>query len=167
MTARRPRRLPPVKHRPAAQTLPTSGTLLFPAFLAAAFVLKLAVMVQLKDHVLTQPDAGLDTTAYVLLARRVLGGELALGPGLYFVSPLYIYFLAGVLAVTNSFTAVRLVQIVLGTAAVWLIYVAAYEWYGSRAAWFSAVLAALTGLFSFYESLLIQAALDPFLTAAA
>jgi len=34
-------------------------------FLAVVFALKLAVMWQLKDHVLTQPDAGLDTTAYV------------------------------------------------------------------------------------------------------
>ena len=124
-------------------------------------------MLQLKDHVLTQPDAGLDTTTYVSLAQRVLGGDLALRPGLYFVSPLYIYFLAGVLAVANSFTAVRVLQVVLGTTAVWLIYVAANEWFGRRAAWCSAVLAALTGLFTFYESLLIQAALDPFLTAAA
>ena len=136
------------------------------AFLAAVFALKLAAMWQLKNHVLTQPDAGLDTTAYVSLAQRVLGGDTALGPGQYFVSPLYIYFLAAVLSVRDSFTAVRLLQIVLGMAAVALIYVAAGEWFGRRAAWLSACLAALTGLFTFYESLLLQAALDPFLTAA-
>jgi len=137
------------------------------ALLAAVFALKLAVMAELKDHVLTQPDAGLDTTAYVELAGRVVDGDIGLGPGLYFLSPLYIYFLAAVLAVRHSFTAVRLVQIALGTGAVWLVYVAANEWFGRRAAWLAAVLAALTGLFTFYESLLLQAALDPFLTAAA
>ncbi len=135
--------------------------------LAAAFALKLAVMLQLKDHVLTQPDAGLDTTAYVALAERVLGGDAGLGPGLYFLSPLYIYFLAAVLAVSHSFTAVRLVQIVLGTGAVALVHLTTNEWFGRRAAWLAAGLAALTGLFTFYESLLLQSALDPFLTAAA
>jgi tetratricopeptide (TPR) repeat protein len=48
-----------------------------------------------------------------------------------------------------------------------LIYIAAHEWFGRRAAWMAAALAALTGIFTFYESLLLQTALDPFLTAAA
>src|SRR5439155_1236239 len=83
--------------------------------------------------VLTQPDAGLDTTAYVALAERVLGGDPGLGPGLYFLSPLYIYFLAAVLAVWHSFTAVRLLQIVLGTGTVALVFVSADGWFGRRA----------------------------------
>jgi tetratricopeptide (TPR) repeat protein len=157
-------------HRESRVTLGAAASrshaVLAAGLLAAIFVVKLAVMLQLKDHPLTQPDAGLDTTAYAALAGRVLGGDIALGPGLYFVSPLYIYFLAAVLAAANSFTAVRLIQIVLGTAAAGLIHVAANEWFGSRAAWLAAALAALTGVFTFYESLLLQAALDPFLTAA-
>jgi tetratricopeptide (TPR) repeat protein len=122
-------------------------------------------MGQLKDHILLQPDAGLDTSVYLALARRVAGGDVALGPGLYFVSPLYIYFAAAILAMTGSVTAIRLVQIALGTLAVGLIWWTAREWAGERAAWFAAVVASLTGLFTFYESLLLQAAIDPFLTA--
>jgi tetratricopeptide (TPR) repeat protein len=137
------------------------------AAIAAVFVLKLIVMLQLKDHVLTQPDAGLDTTAYVGLAERVLGGDAALGPGLYFLSPLYIYFLSILLGVWHSFTFVRFVQIVFGTVAVACVFVTADEWFGRRAAWMAAALAALTGVFSFYESLILQTALDPFFTAAA
>jgi tetratricopeptide (TPR) repeat protein len=144
-----------------------SVAILSAVFLSVIFLLKLTVMWQLKDHVLTQPDAGLDTTTYVALAQRVLGGDVGLGPGLYFVSPLYIHFLAGVLAVTDSFTAVRFLQIALGTTAVACVYVVANEWFGRRAAWLAACLTVLTGLFTFYESLLLQAALDPFLTAAA
>ena len=136
-------------------------------FLAAVFALKLVIVLQLTDHVLTQPDAGLDTTAYVALAHRVLDGDLGLGPVLYFVSPLYIYFLAGVLALIHSYTVVRGVQIMLGTCGVALVFFTAEQWFGRRAAWLAAGLAALTGLFTFYESLLLQAALDPFLTAAA
>ena len=140
---------------------------LFAAAIAAVFVLKLIVMLQLKDHVLTQPDAGLDTTAYAGLAERVLGGDVGLGPRLYFLSPLYIYFLAVMLVIRHSFTFVRLVQIALGTGAVVCVFVTADEWFGRRAAWMAGTLATLTGVFTFYESLILQTALDPFFTAAA
>jgi hypothetical protein len=61
-------------------------------FLAAVFAAKLIVVLQLRDHPLLQPDTGLDTTVYTRLAEQVVSGNLSLGPGLYFVSPLYIYF---------------------------------------------------------------------------
>ena len=135
--------------------------------LVGVFVLKLVVLFQLRDHPLTSPDAGLDTTAYVDLARRVLAGDLGLGPGLYYVSPLYIYVLAAGLAVFDSFTAIRVVQIGLGTAAVWFVFLTTRAWFGERAAWIAAVLAALTGLFTLYEVLILQASIDAFLTSAA
>ena len=135
-------------------------------FLAAVFAAKLIVVLQLRDHPLLQPGTGLDTTVYTQLATRVAAGDWWLGPGLYFVSPLYIYFLAATLAIGESFTAARVIQIALGTAAVGFIFVAAREWFGARAAWLAAILAALTGLFTFHEVVLLQASLDPFLTAA-
>jgi 4-amino-4-deoxy-L-arabinose transferase-like glycosyltransferase/Flp pilus assembly protein TadD len=150
---------------PVAASPPTSRWA-FTLFLLAVFTTKCIVVLQLRNHPLVQPDAGLDTTAYVELAKRVLGGDLGLGPGLYYVSPLYIYFLAAVLRVTDSFTAVRLVQVTLGTAAVAAIFVMAREWFGRLAAWVAAGLAALTGLFTFYEALLLQASLDAVMTAA-
>jgi tetratricopeptide (TPR) repeat protein/4-amino-4-deoxy-L-arabinose transferase-like glycosyltransferase len=137
------------------------------ALAALAFVLKLIVLVQLRDHPLTHPDAGLDTTAYVGLAQQVLAGNVGLGPGLYYVSPLYIYFLAAGLAVFDSFTAVRCVQIVLGAASVGFISLMTREWFGERAARIAGVLAALTGLFTFYEVLILQSSIDVFLTSAA
>lgn len=136
-------------------------------FLAGALLLKLVVLLQLKDHPLVQPDVGLDTAAYAELARRVVNGDLGLGPGLYYVSPLYIYFLAIILAVTDSFTAVRFVQVLLGTGSVALIFLTTRAWFGGRAAWIAGGLAALTGLFTFYEVLILQAGLDAFLTSAA
>ena len=47
--------------------------------LIVVFVLNV-VLLQLRDHPLLQPDAGLDTTAYADLARRVLAGNVGLGP---------------------------------------------------------------------------------------
>ena len=63
--------------------------------------------------------------------------------------------------------AIRVLQILLGTAAVAFIFIAARAWFAERAAWIAAIFAGLTGLFTFYEMLLIPAAFDPFLTAAA
>jgi 4-amino-4-deoxy-L-arabinose transferase-like glycosyltransferase len=138
-----------------------------PAFLTGVFALKLTALLQLKDHPLLQPDAGLDTAAYFQLAERVLGGDHFLGPGLYYLSPLYIYFLAATLAVGGSLTMVRVVQIAMGTAAVGFIFLTARDWFGRRAAWLAAALAALSGVFTFYEIVLFQSSLDPFLTSAA
>jgi 4-amino-4-deoxy-L-arabinose transferase-like glycosyltransferase len=156
-----PKKSPPAAPRARRWSLPLV------LFLALVFGLKLVVLAQLQSHPLLQPDGGLDTASYVRLARRVLGGELALGPGLYYLSPLYIYFLAGALWLSDSFTWVRLVQIALGTAAVACVFETAREWSGRRAAWIAAGLAALTGVFTFHEILILQASLDTFLTAAA
>ena len=136
------------------------------AGLAGVFLLKFLVVLQLRDHPLLQPDAGLDTTAYVDLARRVLAGDIGLGPGLYFVSPFYIYFLAAALSVFHSFTAVRVLQVSLGTASIAGIFLMTRAWFGPRAAWAAAILAALTGLFTFYETIILQASVDACLTSA-
>jgi 4-amino-4-deoxy-L-arabinose transferase-like glycosyltransferase len=129
--------------------------------LLALFAVKLTVALQFDRHPLLQPNTGLDTSAYVELAHRVSGGDVALGPGLYYVAPLYIYFLA----LAHTATAARVLQALLGTVAVALIFLTAKEWFGKRAAWISAVLAALTGVFTYYEALILQSSLDVFLTA--
>jgi Flp pilus assembly protein TadD/4-amino-4-deoxy-L-arabinose transferase-like glycosyltransferase len=139
----------------------------FSAVIACIFLVKLLVVFQLSDHPLLHPDSGLDTTAYAGLARRILNGDLGLGPGLYFVSPLYAYFLAAVLYATDSFTAARVVQVGLGTASVACLWATAREWFGRRAAAIAAGLAAATALFTFYEVLILQASIDAFLTSAA
>ena len=125
------------------------------------------MVAQLRHHPLVQPGAGLDTTAYAELAERVINGDWGLGPGLYYVSPLYIYFLALVKSLTGSYTAVRIAQALLGTAGIAGIFLTAREWFGTRAAQIAAVLAAFTGLFTFYEALILQTSLDVFLTSAA
>lgn len=155
------------KGAPRAAARPRSRSWRLLAFLAAVLAVKLTVVFQLQHHPLLQPGAGLDTDAYLRLARAVIGGDLALGPGLYYLSPLYIYFLAAALSVGDSLTFVRVVQAVLGTAAVACVFGTARAWYGERAGWIAAALAALTGVFTFYEAVVFQSALDPFLTAAA
>lgn len=136
-------------------------------FIGLTLTQKTVVVMQLRHHPLVQPNAGLDTTAYAELAQRVIAGDWGLGPGLYFVSPLYIYFLAIAKGISGSYTAVRLLQVVLGTAGIAAIFATAREWFGTRAAWIAAILAAFTGLFTFYEALILQTSLDVFLTSTA
>ena len=132
----------------------------FLLFLAAVFAAKLVVVLQLREHPLLQPDIpGFESTAYVTLAARVQAGDLS--------NPPYALFLALFLSVTKVIAAIRIAQIALGTAAVACIYVAARIWFGPRAAWVAALLAALSGLFTFYEATILPSALDPFLTASA
>jgi len=136
--------------------------------LGAAFVVKLAVFVAFRDHPLLQADTGLDAATYVQLASRVVAGDLFLGKEPFFVSPLYVYFLAPIFALTGgSLAAARFVQILLGAAAAGLLYGAARRFVGERAALLGAALYVLTGVVSFHEVLILQAALDPFLTALA
>src|ERR1041384_5588516 len=134
---------------------------------AATFFFKLLPFLELRAHPLLQPDSGLDTTAYVSLAERVVAGNLALGPGLYYVSPFYIYFLAAGMALMHSYTAVRLAQVLLGSISVGFIYLTARTWFGERAAWFAAALAAFSGVVTFYESILLQSSVDTVMTSAA
>lgn len=137
---------------------------------AAVLAVNLAVVAAFRDHPLLSPEAGLDTTVYVDLARRVAGGDLLLGslPEPFFVSPLYVYFVAIVLFVSGGApTAVLIVQAVLGALAAWLAGSAAGRLFGARAAAPAAVLLGGTGVLAFHESVLLQAALDPFLCALA
>ncbi|HUR21522.1 MAG TPA: tetratricopeptide repeat protein, partial [Vicinamibacterales bacterium] len=128
---------------------------------------KLLIVWQLADHPLVQAEVGLDTTAYVDLARRVLAGDFGLGPGLYYVSPLYIYVLAAELTVAGSLTGVRVLQVLWGALAVGGIWMIAQRWSTPRAAWFAAGLATATGLITFYELLILQASIDVALTTGA
>ena len=134
---------------------------------AAAFVAKLIVLLQLYDHPLLEPREGLDDAVYLDLARRVAGGDLVGGDRVYYVSPFYMYFSALVLALSGlSIFALRFAQIVLGTASVWLIADLARHWFGNRGAWIAATLAVFTGYFTFNEILILHSSVDVFLTAA-
>jgi hypothetical protein len=140
--------------------------LTLPLLVALAFGTKLAVLLALGGHPLLQPDAGLDTGAYARLAWRVASGDLLLGTEPYFVSPLYVYFLAAVLKVaSSSLFPARLVQVLLGSAAAGLVVAAARRLFGERAAIAAGALYVLTGVVTFNEILILQSALDPFLTA--
>ena len=154
----------------AVPAAPGRASWALPLLVAVAFLARAMVLWQLHAHPLLQPAGDLDDAVYVRLAQRVAAGDWGIGPEVYYLSPFYtyFYFVALIFAVTGgSPLAVRIVQIALGAAAVGLIHAMARLWFGAAAAAVAGALAALTGLFAFYEILLLQSAVDPFLTALA
>lgn len=141
----------------------------------AVFVIKLAVFLDLGRHPLLVPAGQLDDAYYAHLAERVAHGDVWLADTAsfaghpappFFLSPLYIYVLALLLKISGgSLPFARLAQIALGAAGIWLLSLTARRWYGERAAWWTMALACLFGLSTFFELLIVPAALDPFLTA--
>jgi tetratricopeptide (TPR) repeat protein len=135
---------------------------------AAAVALRAGLLAQVHDHPLLRPTGVLDDAEYFRLAQRAAAGDWLLGPGAFYVSPLYIYFLAVVFRVAGAAPIhAQGVQVLLGGAAVALIGRAGARLFGPRAGAIAAGLAALTGVLAFNEVLLLQSALDPFLSALA
>jgi hypothetical protein len=106
--------------------------------LFAAFALKAALLAHFNAHPLLQPTGDMDGGVYARLAADVARGDVLLrgpGPVPYFVSPLYIYFLAAVHALSGgSLLAAKVVQIALGTAAVGLVWGMTRRLFDDRAA---------------------------------
>ena len=89
---------------------------------------------QLRNHPLLQPHGELDTAYYVALSQRVAREGVLAPIGAFFVSPLYVYFLAAVFASGGTLFTAQLVQIGLGAAAVGMSFATARHWFGDRAA---------------------------------
>lgn len=156
------------KQTAATTTSKTNWVRRHPIVVVLTFTLavKCVVLFQLHRHPLLQPVGEMDSAYYVQLAQQVASGDVFLGSNAFFISPLYIYFLALVFFVFGpSLLAAKVIQILLGAVAVGLIYYTTRIWFHPRAAWMAAVVAAGTGLFTFYEVVLLQASIDPFLTA--
>lgn len=143
--------------------------------LLAVLAIKAAVLVQLGHHPLLDPTGELDGAYYRHFGEMVARGDIALSsrdsylgqpPSAFMIAPFYIYFLGLIFKLSgNSLMAARAVQIVIGTAGVWLLALSVRRWFGERAAWIAGTLAAFCGVFTFFEILILPAALDPFLTA--
>lgn len=143
--------------------------------LLAVLAIKAAVLFQLGHHPLLEPAGELDGAYYRHFGEMVARGDVALTSkdsflgqpvAPFMIAPLYIYFLGLIFKLSGfSVDVARAVQIILGTAGVWLLALSVRRWFGDRAAWIAGALAAFCGVFSFFEILILPAALDPFLTA--
>jgi tetratricopeptide (TPR) repeat protein len=138
------------------------------AVFAVALVVRLVLLSQLHGHPLLQPTGVLDDAEYLRLAQRAAGGDWALGPGAYYVSPLYIYFLAAVFRLAGmAVLPAQVLQATLGAAAAALVALTGRRLFGPRAGLLAGLLVAGTGVLAFAEILVLQSSLDAFLAALA
>ncbi len=152
--------------------------LLDTAWPALALVLVVAGAVRL-GYVLTLGNTlnvtfEADPLTYDQLARNLLAGRPYVGASFYFPAgtehptalwdPLYPLFLAGIYAlVGHDFLAVRLVQVVLGTASCGLLYVLGRSIFGPRIALLGAGFAAIYPFFIYYTGQILTETLFVFL----
>lgn len=136
--------------------------------LAAVFALQASLALTLGGHPLLQAVGDLDPGVYWRLAQRVAGGDVLLTGTPFFVSPLYIYWLALAQVLTDArVTGVLLLQAGLGTIAVWLAARTAALWVPREdrapAAISAGAALALTGIITLQQALILQSSLDALL----
>ena len=108
-----------------------------------------------------------DSALFNELAHRVLERGLV-GEHAFYISPLYIYFLAAVYRLLgDSFNIVRILQFVMGAGTAVLIYALGRRYFSRTVAWISGLIAALYAPFLFFEGNLLGTSLVTLLLCAA
>jgi len=104
-----------------------------------------------------------DSALFNHLAHKILAGHLVLD-NVFYISPLYSYFLALVYAIFgDSFTVVRVVQFVLGSLGVVVLFDLARRYIPRGAAFAAALYAALYAPFLFFEGSILGTSVSLFL----
>ena len=108
-----------------------------------------------------------DSALFNYLAHKILAGHLVLDK-VFYISPLYSYFLALVYAVLgDSFTAVRVVQFVLGSLGVVVLFDLGRRYLPRGAAFAAALYAAFYAPFLFFEGSILGTSVSLFLLLVA
>ena len=108
-----------------------------------------------------------DARAYHERALAILAGDW-LGEGVFYQDPLYPYVLAGLYALFGTGSVLVLyAQALLDACTVWLLFALARQLFDRRTAVLAGALAALYGVFLYYDAFLLKVPLTLFLIAAA
>ena len=108
----------------------------------------------------------LDEESYLRRGMEIAGGDV-IGQKIFYQDPLYPYFLGLVLAALGPrLLLVRLIQVLLGAAAIGLTYATGRRLYGYRAGLIAAGILTMCGSLYFFELLLLKAVLVILLCAA-
>ena len=111
-------------------------------------------------------DLGLDPLAYDEWGQRIAAGHW-LGDEVFYQDPLYPYFLGVIYRLAgHSYSAVVLVQCLLGALVAPMVYLAARTGLGSKEAILAGTLAAAYAPAIYYDGLLLKTWLGSFLVAA-
>lgn len=108
----------------------------------------------------------IDSGFYSRWAAQIASGDL-IGEGVFFMSPLYPYFLGLIYALVGEAPlAALLLQSLTGAATIGFLFLLTERWFGRRAAAVAGILGALYSPFIFYDGTLLTANLILLLSAA-
>jgi len=135
--------------------------------LATSLALQACFVLSMRGHALFEPLLpGYDMTDFHEWAKRIASGQLTDGRAFY-QAPLYPYLLGALYAVAGPDVLIaKLVQAVIGTLSVGLVYLLGCRLFDRKAALLAAGLMSLTPIFPFYELFLLRATLITFLNLA-
>lgn len=154
---------PPAKPEALA---PRRRLVFFGSIFLVALALRFAYVVEIWPHPAAQLPI-LDAEAYRKTALEIRAGDW-LGDSVYYLDPLYPFFLAAVYSVVEPDTrGVLLAQAFLDSLSVLILMFVARRVFGDRAAIAAGALAATCSLFFYYDGLLQKEALMIFLMVSA
>ena len=150
------------------RTTPARSLVLPPALAAVllflfAFGVRLLHLAQIADAPFFTIVMG-DSKSYDTWAQQIAAGDW-IGTEVFYQAPLYPYMLGAIYSVVgHSLTAVRVVQMLLGSIAVVLLADATSRLFSRRAGMVAGILLALYPAAIFFDGLIQKTALDAFLT---
>ena len=128
--------------------------------LATALVLRLVHLWSLRASPFWDVLLG-DARSYDTWAREIAAGDWT-GSGVFYQSPLYAYFLAGIYSLRRSVLLVRLIQAIVGAGACALLGYAAHRWFDRRTGLTAGIGLAVYAPAIFFGALIQKSVLDLF-----
>lgn len=160
------RRRCPTSCRPNPTGIPLRSReqLFLPALFFGALALRLLYLSEFRHNPFYDAPI-VDAKVFLEQARQIAAGQVWGKAEPFWQPPLYIYFLAGIcwLFPASYFTAIRLAQMLLGSASCLLVYLIARRVLPNGQARLAGALAAAYSMFFYYEGELLAVPLEIFL----
>ncbi len=127
-----------------------------------ALGIRLLHLLQMKAHSPFYDLPAVDGALYDAMGQKIAGGDW-LGTGVFFVNPLYPYFVGFIYAIFgHSYTILKLIQVVIGSANCVLVFAVGRLVFHRAVAFIAGAMAACYALFIFYDELLLSESLTVF-----
>jgi len=98
-----------------------------------------------------------DSKIYFDWASEIVASGNWVGSEVYFMSPVYPYFLAVATAISSeSITLVRIIQVIASSLNIWVIYLIARNLFSTKAGYAASILAAVYSIFIFYSGAILS-----------
>lgn len=107
-----------------------------------------------------------DSKVYFEWASAITATGNWVGNEVYFMSPIYPYFLALAQTISgNSITLVRLIQVVVSSLNIWIIYLIARNLFSQKTGYAASIIASVYAIFIFYSGAILSETFQTFVVS--